>query len=522
MESARIPDNEAARLAALQAHSILDTPLEEVYDDLTRLAAIVCGVPIALISFIDEKRQWFKSSHGLPVRETPRELAFCAHALLKPDELMIVPDALEDVRFHDNPLVAHEPAIRFYASAPLSTPEGDALGTICVIDRRPRTLTAEQQEALRALGHQAQALLLLRRKTIALEQAEKNSRRLAAVVESSEDVIISRDLNGVVQSWNQSAERILGYTAEEMIGRSMSSLFPPEQVAAEMDMIEQILRGKPIKHRETTRQTKDGKAIVFSIAYSPILDVGGNTVGVSTIGRDITERKLAAEQRQAHQLRGRLLQAVMTAREEEQKRIARDLHDGVGQCLSSLNFGLQAAKRTATQPATLETLVELQEMLANAMEDVQRMTRKLRPPLLDELSLSSALQRLANDTSDIAEILVDFEGNSLRNRRFSNDLETTLFRIAQESLNNIVKHAAAKAVEMSLSVHDQQVELCIRDDGCGFDTKKILAAPDGSGWGLLGMKERAELAGGTLSIESTPGQGTTITVCFPREQGLPS
>jgi len=159
---APIPDNEAQRLAALREYHILDTAAEQAYDDITALAAYLCGVPIAMISLVDESRQWFKSKLGLNQQETPRDVAFCAHAILQTEPL-IVRDALKDARSADSALVTREPHIRFYAGFPLATPEGFALGTLCAIDRRPRQLSASQKTAMQALSRQVMALLELRR-----------------------------------------------------------------------------------------------------------------------------------------------------------------------------------------------------------------------------------------------------------------------------------------------------------------------------------------------------------------------
>ena len=158
--NAPVPEHETERLAALRGLDILDTPPELAFDELSALAAFVCQTPIALISLVDEDRQWFKSRVGGTAGETPREVAFCAHAILQPD-LLVVPDARADERFATNPLVTSPPGIRFYAGAPLVTAEGHALGTLCVLDHKPRDLSAEQIRALRALSHQVMAQLRL-------------------------------------------------------------------------------------------------------------------------------------------------------------------------------------------------------------------------------------------------------------------------------------------------------------------------------------------------------------------------
>ena len=217
---AALPPDETQRLAALAQYQVMDTPPELAFDDLTLLAAHICQTPMALITLVDGTRQWFKSKIGVTMEQTSRDLAFCAHAILRQDEVLEVRDAALDPRFADNPLVLADPHIRFYAGAPLITPDGYALGSLCVLDHRPRTLTAEQLAALRALSRQAVAQLELQRQARQLvdEMAERGRA----------ETLLNEQFNKLTAS-KEETDRLLGRA--EKLRMSLLSMFEDEKRA---------------------------------------------------------------------------------------------------------------------------------------------------------------------------------------------------------------------------------------------------------------------------------------------------
>ena len=232
------PANEAARLAALRRYDILDTPIEQGFEDLTRLASFICGTPISTVTFVDERRQWFKSHRGIDDAETPRDQAFCAHAILQQD-VFIVPDATLDDRFSANPLVTSNPNIRFYAGAPLITADGLGLGTLCVIDRVPRTLTDDQLEALRALSRRTMAQLEMRKTLGDLYLAY---RELESLAEAKGDFVsmVSRQLQAPLRGIGDRLARVLADPAalaeaeqRQAIGDALASTRRLEELSNE-------------------------------------------------------------------------------------------------------------------------------------------------------------------------------------------------------------------------------------------------------------------------------------------------
>jgi PAS domain S-box-containing protein len=289
---ARPPENETARLDALQRYAILDTLPEQEFDDLSRLAALICGTPIAMVSLVDADRQWFKSKVGLDASETPRDIAFCAHAILQPD-VMVVPDALADERFRNNPLVTGEPHVRFYAGAPLITQEGYALGTLCVMDRISRNLSPDQKDALRALGNLVVTQLELRRSVADLSKAIRERRlteeELDQLFTLSLDMLCIAGFDGYFKRINPAWEKVLGISTKELLSKPYNEFVHPDDRTKTEAEAQKIDEGELAISFENRYRCADGSYRWLLWNATPSME----QKLVFAVARDITQRKEA-------------------------------------------------------------------------------------------------------------------------------------------------------------------------------------------------------------------------------------
>ena len=283
------PGNENERLTALNSYNVLDTLPEKEYDAITRLASYICQVPIALISLIDDNRQWFKSKVGLDVNETPRTDAFCHYTILD-DQILEINDALESDIFKNNNLVTGAPDIRFYAGAPLIDPSGQRLGSLCVIDRVPRKLTAEQKDALRTLADEVMSHLLLKKQKQELEASLSVHQDFYRLFNSSPEVHLIADRESNIELINDAVEGVLGYTPEQAIGKSLWQFVAGQNREQFVSVIEEAITSKQAFDIETETVTADNE--IKWIGWCAITKEGKWYAS----GRDITyQKKLLAE-----------------------------------------------------------------------------------------------------------------------------------------------------------------------------------------------------------------------------------
>lgn len=296
--------SDCARLAALQRYAVLDTGPEQAFDELVRLASTICEAPIALISLIDDSRQWFKARLGMEPQETPRAISFCGHAIQQPD-VYVVTDALADPRFFDNPLVTAEPHIRFYAGAPLLTPDGHILGTLCVIDRRSREITDTQKDALRALARQVVTQLELRRQVAEKAAAEtrllKSRRELDRFFDVSLDLLCIAGLDGRFKRLNPAFEQVLGYSLDELTSIPFIDMVHPDDREMTANEVRKLDHGLTTTYFENRYLRKDGSTRWIAWTASPVPEEGL----IYAAGRDITRAKDAEQELRRSEARTR-------------------------------------------------------------------------------------------------------------------------------------------------------------------------------------------------------------------------
>lgn len=501
---------ETRRLAILHRYALLDTLPETEFDELTRTAAQICETPVALISFVDERRQWFKSRYGIDLSETPREQAFCAHAICDPEHVMVVSDAQTDPRFSDNPLVTASPHIRFYAGAPIVVDGDQALGTLCVIDRVPRTLAPWQLSLLRILARHAAVKIQLRsRSTLGFHRGAAED-RLERVVEGAPCAMVMIDQRGTLILVNGEAERLFGYSRAELLGCPIEILIPERFRAAHAGYrrhYQDTPAMRPMgQGRSLFARHKDGTEIPVEIGLNPILMPEGPCVLASVV--DISAR------RQAEAAIERALSEKTVLLNEIHHRVKNNL-----QVVAGL-LSLQAAKslNAEVKQQLLESQGRIQSMalIHLLLYESKDFTQVKLGPYLQRLS------SLLGRSFDISDRTISFQWDCDEvvldlNRAIPCGL------ILNELMTNALKHAFPDGRRGTIRVSlkrpaDGTVVLAVHDDGVGLPPDFEIGAASTLGLELSGLL--AEQLHGSFSCQSVGG--ARFELSFPIHPGSPS
>jgi len=324
-----------------------------------------------------------------------------------------------------------------------------------------------------------------------------------ALVENSFEFIVQVDAQGKPLYVSPSVERVLGWTPQEHMTLSPFDLVHPDDLEASSSILNRVVAGEALTTLTVRARAKDGMYRWIESVAQNMLDVPG-VQAIVTHNRDVTERKHAEER--LRQYAGR----VVRAQEEERQRVARELHDSLGQSLTSIALYARSLEETVGGEER-ERLSKLAGTAEKAVIETRRLVWSLRPPELDELGLVPALERLASDVEEAKGVRVEVH-DGLRGFRLPTEVRSTAYRVVQEALTNVVKHADAETASVIVGRRNGNFSAIIEDDGSGFDTRQTGEGPH---FGIIGMRERADLIGGSLDIESVPGKGTTVRLEVP-------
>ena len=519
---APLTKHEDQRLATLRCYDVLDTPPESDYDDLTLLVAQICQTPTALVSLIDENRQWFKSKVGLSVAETPRDYAFCAHAILTPDKVLEVRDARLDPRFADNPLVTTDPHIRFYAGSPLVTPDGSALGTLSVIDYQPRELNEIQKNALQTLSRSVVTLLEQRRYLSVHQKIEaalrESEERFRDLFENANDLIQSVRPDGSILYVNRAWRETLGYSEAEIAGLSLQNIIHPASLNHCMEMFQRVMAGEKLSRVEAVFLAKDGREITVD-GTSNCRFVAGKPAATRSIFRDITVQKRAEQ--------------LLLARNEELKGFAYTVsHDlkaplrGIFGYAQELELRHQEKLSDRAQ-FCISQIITASKNLDHLIEDLLKYSRfDAEVPTHTEVRFLKLIQGILHDRSHtLTELGVVVSVNVPPFTLYT--WERGLHQVLSNLIDNAIKYSRQSQpprLTINAEMVDGRCRVTVADNGIGFDMKyhdriyglfnRLVRTSEfeGTGVGLAIVKKLIEKLGGSIRAEAAPGQGATFFV----------
>ena len=505
---APLPADEARRLQVLIDLDLLDSPPDERFDRITRLAARLFGVPTALVSLVDAERQWFKSRVGLEVAQTPRSSSFCAHAILQ-DDVMVVRDACQDARFADSPLVRGESAVRFYAGSPIEAGDGVRIGTLCIIDRVPREFGHEERTLLRDLAGIVAGEVAALELRAAAERERRSAATVRALLEHLPDGVLLFDAAGAIQSCNPAAERMFGASCRVLAGQPAANLIG--------------MQPKPVARHEGSGRRVDGASFPAEVSIAE-MTLDGHVHLVATV-RDIAwhraeqERVRAANRRRhdyfrtaSHELRTPMASILgfseLLLKREFDAATGRELidiiHRQATRLIGLVNQMLDLARIDAggsdqMHPVPLD-LAELAQKVKAGIEDAAQAGRLVLHP-------APALPPVAADPLRLQQALANIVTNALAYSAPDSAVDIRTGPLARDGRPGVALTVADRGVGMTPDQRSQVYDAFWRAG----------ALPDvpGNGLGMTIVREIVAVHCGLVDIASTPGDGTQVTLWLP-------
>jgi PAS domain S-box-containing protein len=335
------------------------------------------------------------------------------------------------------------------------------------------------------------------------------------------DPIIIEDLSGIIIDMNRETEKEYGWKRDELIGKSIRSLIPPEQYSWADRLRERCRCGEEVRNWESIHQDQKGQIFSVLLTAFPLFDESGKVISLATIAKDITQRKqMERELEKSQQHLQELSRKSIEALENDRRTTAKELHDGIGASLAAIKFRMEAiAEEIVQQPKKAAvSLGETISYLQAAIKKTKQISAKLRPTTLDDLGIVSTITWHLRQFSEQFEKIQLRPKIEIREEDIPDTLKIVIYRVLQESLHNAAQHSKSTEITIRLKNDVHQIVLEVADNGCGFDVQKALSWDDLlGGFGLASMKGRAEIVGGSLTIDSFPGKGTSIKMVLPQE-----
>uniref|UniRef100_UPI00404AE1F0 response regulator n=1 Tax=Fulvivirga sp. TaxID=1931237 RepID=UPI00404AE1F0 len=514
---------EIERIKNLRSYEILDTKSDPSFDSITNMAALLCDCPIALISLVDENRQWFKSKIGTDTSETPREISFCSTAIKTPDQPLVIEDAKKDARFKENPLVCAAPNIRFYAGFPIVTKEGFCLGTLCVIDQKPKKLSAETEKLLQMMAGHVGDL-------IALHKVKNDLLTFSKLSEQSTNMVAILDSNFQFEYVNPQFIKRSGYTAAEIIGKNANDiLIGPKTDSKELTEILEATKKREKIQREICLHEKSGKTFWVKLAISPVLDDNGNLRKYIGIFVDITEFK--TKQEQLILAKEEALEASKT-KEQFLSNMSHEIRTPMNGIIGLSSILLRDGELSPRNRELITHINYSAESLLTILNDI-----------LDFSKMNAEKMTFEKINFDLSEIFSHLEGNiglmaKEKGISFKTKMDnklpiyvsgdpTRLNQILRNIVGNAVKFTEIGGIDIEVNLlkytnKGPVVEVSVSDTGIGIAKHQLNTifnefeqASDyttrkygGTGLGMSIAKKLVEKFEGELSIQSQLGVGT--------------